>query len=168
MPRAEKRVTHRAHIKVASRSGTVSKSFGSSLAAANPNDHLTIASSKKAKRTQRHEVWLEKMSGMYSARANADKRKKQKDLFGVAADLEGISMALDLETVRVEESQDEATTEGRKEAVSNVVEKKKPKSQSARRQESVNEMLRLQSIMAHRAFKQNPLETIRTHLKNTI
>ncbi|KAJ3028865.1 UNVERIFIED_CONTAM: hypothetical protein HDU68_000738 [Siphonaria sp. JEL0065] len=118
---------------------------------------------KKEKRVQRREKWLEKLSGVYSARSIADKKKKKKQLFGVAADLEDIQAALaedDLvapELVNEQQRPKQATAQ-----------KKKPVSQKARTKEGIQEMLRLQSVMGHKSFKSNPLATIRTHLKNTI
>ncbi|KAJ3236649.1 hypothetical protein HDU81_010613 [Chytriomyces hyalinus] len=183
MPRAEKRVTQRTHIKAASSGAASAPHAGDSsvapsktkpaatIPAANPNDHLQIAGSKKDKRVNRRELWLEKMGGLYSARSKADKKKQKRDLFGVAADLEDISTALDMETAAATVERSPTNVDKSAEASQKAktsVPKKKAVSQSARRLEGVNEMLRLQSIIAHKSFKASPLDTIRTHLKNTI
>ncbi|KAI9340469.1 ribosome biogenesis protein SLX9-domain-containing protein [Obelidium mucronatum] len=128
--------------------------------------------SKKDKRVQRREKWLEKLSGVYTSRSIAEKRKKKVALFGVAADLQDIQGALEQTLTATDDNipelvNDEAGQSGKK-SVQAVPQKKKPVSQKARTKEGINEMLRLQSVMKHKAFKSNPLATIKTHLKNTL
>ncbi|KAJ3411014.1 hypothetical protein HDV05_002922 [Chytridiales sp. JEL 0842] len=46
--------------------------------------------------------------------------------------------------------------------------KQKPISQSARRQQGLEEILRLQNVLKHQSFKTNPMETIRAHVQNNL
>ncbi|KAJ3289517.1 hypothetical protein HDU79_004005 [Rhizoclosmatium sp. JEL0117] len=187
MPRVEVQRRHRAHSKpttATKNSSTEATVSFAALGQTGPSKPVSRPAGstkaedednglgKKEKRQLRHDKWLEKMNGVYSARAIADKKKKKKDVFGVAADLSDIQGALEqsMEAPElVDEAADGMDEDGttRKEAAPKA-EKKKPVSQKARNKEGINEMLRMQSIMGHKAFKSNPLATIKTHLKNTL
>ncbi|KAJ3071993.1 hypothetical protein HDU98_004481 [Podochytrium sp. JEL0797] len=173
MPKVEVTRRHRAHNKSAAAQAAPATTFSfagisapgttqpTSALGSLDDDHAELDSGngKKEKRVARRDKWLEKMNGVYSARANADKRKKKKEVFGVAADLEDIQQILEAPEMETEQPAKEPVAKPGK---------KKPVSQKARTKEGINEMLRMQNILTHKAFKSNPLATIRTHLKNTI
>ncbi|KAJ3299647.1 hypothetical protein HK104_007866 [Borealophlyctis nickersoniae] len=117
-----------------------------------------VRGTKKDKRQQRHERWLQKLGSFYSAAGN--QQMKNDDL------------AVNLGSMRdVLPTTEELEAGSKSKGVGTGTANRhggKAVSQKARRKDAVNEIVRLQKVMAHPAFKNNPLAAIRQHLQNTI
>ncbi|KAJ3087271.1 hypothetical protein HK100_008422, partial [Physocladia obscura] len=125
---------------------------------------VSLSNGKKERRVLRRENWLQKMNGINSAWQVSNRKKKQKDLLGAVADMADLSGAI-IDAQLEGFSGDQITAVDTKTAKNT---KQKAVSQKSRRKESVNEMLRMQQIIGNRSFQANPLQTIKTHLKNTL
>ncbi|KAI9009728.1 ribosome biogenesis protein SLX9-domain-containing protein [Gaertneriomyces semiglobifer] len=114
-----------------------------------------VGRNKKQKRQQRHERWLEKLGTVYS------ERKGKKTKGGDPGKLIMDDIRDILPTVL---AQPIATSS----ATTTTPSKPKPVSQSARRKTGVSEIVRLQKVLLHPTFRNNPIATIKRHLQNTI
>ncbi|KAJ2722340.1 hypothetical protein GGI07_003364 [Coemansia sp. Benny D115] len=130
---------------------------------------------KKAKREERHARWLNKLDTARSAQRNA--RKQEARAANPSALIRGMgAMSDSLREVRAEMATKyllSLEAAANKPAVSQTKNKQQsgelnPKSRKARNKAAVREEKRFGQVLAHPAFRANPLETIRLHLANTL
>ncbi|KAI8984313.1 ribosome biogenesis protein SLX9-domain-containing protein [Mycotypha africana] len=131
--------------------------------------HSTDTSRKEEKKKARHEAWLEKLDHSYAVRKKMQKKENQKKT-GLKVDLSGFGELLDEIQVRPKsEVESKATHEAKLHQSTKIpaIPSNQIKSKKKKKQAELQEILRMQKVMQHGAFKQNPLATIRQHVQNT-
>ncbi|KAF9580409.1 hypothetical protein BGW38_002962 [Lunasporangiospora selenospora] len=136
---------------------------------------------KHDKRKQRHDKWMQKLEATY----NPQKKKKKKASaqnqtlsvdFGSFHDaLSAMDPSSAKESNKLDQTASAPTgvttgagsSDQRKYAI-NVDSSKAHKSKKAKNKAAMQEILRFQNVLAHPAFKSNPLLTIQQHVKNTM
>ncbi|KAL1920666.1 uncharacterized protein VTP21DRAFT_1043 [Calcarisporiella thermophila] len=109
--------------------------------------------SKKEKRRLRHERWFQKLETKY----NPKKNKKKSNTFSTEF-LKTFSAALP-EAKPSDPMQPDQLGESKE---------KKPLTKKARKNTAMKEIIRFQKVMQHPTYKENPLATIRQHVRNTM
>ncbi|KAI8047074.1 ribosome biogenesis protein SLX9-domain-containing protein [Gilbertella persicaria] len=128
--------------------------------------HAQETLKKDEKKKKRHEEWLQKLDRSYVAKKKMQKKQDKKTNLNV--DLGGIGDILnDIQVKPKSEFASQATHEKKLENKQPAIPSNKIKSKKAKKQAELQEMLRMQKVMQHGAFKQNPLDTIRQHVQNT-
>ncbi|KAI8920224.1 ribosome biogenesis protein SLX9-domain-containing protein [Powellomyces hirtus] len=127
------------------------------------------AVSKKTKRQQRHDKWMEKLGTVYK-----HPKKNTKPKPPTALDLTGMRDVLPsldhdpTEPTAQSQSHQRSTPITTTTKPTPASSTSTPVSQKARRKAGVAEILRLQKVLAHPTFKQAPLRSIRRHLENNL
>ncbi|KAJ3213184.1 hypothetical protein HDU67_003199 [Dinochytrium kinnereticum] len=163
--------------KVAARNPS-SSAASQSLRSVRPTSSSGI--SKRDKRDAKKGNWHDRLKTVYANQAIVAEKQKRVEKLGVAADLESIKLALGeagelgLEDSSLNEDEDAMEEDGssaRRVKIKQAVEqpkRSKPVKQTSRIKANIGEMSRFQKILQHGKFKDSPLATIQTHLKNTL
>ncbi|KAI7904702.1 ribosome biogenesis protein SLX9-domain-containing protein [Cokeromyces recurvatus] len=133
-----------------------------------PNKSQEVAK-KDQKKKARHEAWLEKLDHAYNVKKKLQKKENKKKN-GLKTDLSSIHDILnDIEIKPKSELESKATHAKKLEQPIKqaAIPSNKIRSKKAKKQAEMQEILRMQKVMQHSAFKQNPLATIRQHIENT-
>ncbi|KAJ3090737.1 hypothetical protein HK102_002832 [Quaeritorhiza haematococci] len=145
-----------------------------SESAAAEDTPTTNAQRAREKRKLRRERWLEKLNASYggTSRSPESKNKKSKKrntdsevmrLDYIKAALPTLDFGLPGEEQQQKEQSSSKSSE--KQKPTNAV---KAVSQKSRRKANIGEIIRMQKILDHDAFKKNPLATIQQHVRNTM
>ncbi|KAG2186138.1 hypothetical protein INT43_002576 [Umbelopsis isabellina] len=122
--------------------------------------------SKRLKRKLRHDAWMQKLDQTYN---KLDKQKKKKNKNSLAVDLKDFGSILS--QIHSTNQPGEPFVRGTASAPAPINPllnaKPKPTSKKARKAAEMQEILRFQNVLQHSAFKSNPIETIKQHVKNT-
>ncbi|KAI8877513.1 hypothetical protein K501DRAFT_337368 [Backusella circina FSU 941] len=121
---------------------------------------------KDTKKKLRHEAWLEKLDNSYAVKKKQQKKQQQKKS-GVTMDLDDFDAILNsIELKPKSESSQAARMQKNTTPQEAVIPSNKIKSKKSKKKAEMQEILRMQKVMQHSAFQQNPLETIRQHVQN--
>ncbi|KAI8378646.1 ribosome biogenesis protein SLX9-domain-containing protein [Choanephora cucurbitarum] len=124
---------------------------------------------KDDKKKKRHENWLQKLDHAYAVKKKM--QKKQNKSNNLKVNLENFSDALNDIQIKPKSLFASQATHGKKlkepTQQEPAIPSNKIKSKKAKKQAELQEILRMQKVMQHGAFKQNPLDTIRQHVQNT-
>ncbi|KAI9473871.1 MAG: ribosome biogenesis protein SLX9-domain-containing protein [Benjaminiella poitrasii] len=124
---------------------------------------------KDNKKKARHEAWLEKLDHAYTVKKKQQKKENKKKN-GLKTDLSSFNDILDDIEIKPKSELASKATHAKKleQSVKQAaIPSNKIKSKKAKKQAEMQEILRMQKVMQHNAFKQNPLATIRQHIENT-
>ncbi|KAJ3096113.1 hypothetical protein HDU96_000880 [Phlyctochytrium bullatum] len=142
--------------------------------------------SKREKRVEKKGSWMNKLTTAYTARTAAAEKQIRIAKGGVAADLDALKLALKEADVELNlgapgkrkedpDVMDEDDAGSKRSTVAAGTaegatgkQKPKPVKQTSRIKNNVSEMIRFQKILQHKQFQARPLQTIQTHLKNTL
>ncbi|KAJ3016033.1 hypothetical protein HKX48_004251 [Thoreauomyces humboldtii] len=131
---------------------------------------------KKDKRQQRHDRWMEKLGGLYTAKTKKPKKvegslnlEALKDILSSVSGEEP-EKAHDVLPVSASapKGKGDKAGKGKRKEKGKGLGPQVPVSQKARRKAGVSEIIRLQKVLQHPTFKSNPLQTIRQHLENSM
>ncbi|KAG2212237.1 hypothetical protein INT47_001596 [Mucor saturninus] len=130
--------------------------------------HDYEAAKKDFKKKARHEAWLEKLDHSYALKKN-QKKKENKKKNGLKVDLSGFNEILGSIEIKSKAELASQATHGKKLEVTKeaAIPSNKLRSKKAKKHAEMQEILRMQKVMQHNAFKDNPLATIHKHVQNT-
>ncbi|KAF9978681.1 hypothetical protein BGZ73_001036 [Actinomortierella ambigua] len=140
--------------------------------------------SKKDKRKHRHDRWMSKLEATYNSQK---KKKKGAQEQSLSVDFGSFHQALAGIDPKLSSSAGQQTAAGSIASAANTAalnreatksqqqqftihaDSSKPlQSKKSKKKAAMKEILRFQSVLAHPAFKSNPLQTIQQHVKNTM
>ncbi|KAI8394030.1 ribosome biogenesis protein SLX9-domain-containing protein [Radiomyces spectabilis] len=135
-----------------------------------PANDKPLVSDKKLKQKLRHKAWLEKLDNAYTTRKKQQKRQQRKatnaDLQTDMTEFEDI-----LNSIHTKMTEQAKPTPSEPATPTNVkqaaIPSDKIKHKKNRKKAQMQEIVRMQKVMQHSAFQQNPLATIRQHVVNT-
>ncbi|KAI8992453.1 ribosome biogenesis protein SLX9-domain-containing protein [Pilobolus umbonatus] len=119
--------------------------------------------SKDIKKKKRHEAWLEKLDHAYTLKK---KQAKKNSMNSLKVDLGGFNDILDSIELKPREEVSEATKIKNRDNTEKAIPSNKIKSRKAKKNAEMVEILRMQKVMQHGAFQQNPIATISQHIQN--
>ncbi|KAG0235390.1 hypothetical protein BGW42_005369 [Actinomortierella wolfii] len=141
--------------------------------------------SKKDKRKHRHDRWMSKLEATYNPQKKKKKGGAQNQTLSV--DFGSFHQALSVIDPAAQESTAQQTAAGSIASAANSAvmnreaskaqhqqytihaDSSKPlQSKKSKKKAAMKEILRFQNVLAHPAFKSNPLQTIQQHVKNTM
>ncbi|KAK7113534.1 hypothetical protein V1264_012805 [Littorina saxatilis] len=117
---------------------------------------------KKDKLRLRHELWMEKVDALQTAKKNR-KAKKKREQTAVVGDLSGMADALPTLELLMKQSSDAALEREKKE--------RKPKGlakEKQRKEQMISDIAVFQQVLNIPEFKANPAATMLEHLRNKI
>ncbi|KAF9436570.1 hypothetical protein BGZ76_003584 [Entomortierella beljakovae] len=137
---------------------------------------------KKDKRKLKHDKWISKLEATYNPQK---KKKKSKNQSTLSVDFESFHNVLSTidSTATTSNVKSTGKSKGSIPSTSTTAasvdvdrqqftihaESSKPlQSKKAKKKAAIQEILRFQNVLAHPAFKSNPLQTIQQHVKNTM
>ncbi|KAI8645934.1 ribosome biogenesis protein SLX9-domain-containing protein [Parasitella parasitica] len=140
------------------------------------NEEISVAAAneyeiakKDYKKKARHEAWLEKLDRSYAVKKKLQKKENRKK-DGLKTDLSGFQDVLSSIQIKSKQELESQATHSKKLAAlakEAAIPSNKIKSKKSKKQAEMQEILRMQKVMQHNAFKENPLATIRQHVQNT-
>ncbi|KAJ2881355.1 hypothetical protein H4R27_004140 [Coemansia aciculifera] len=142
--------------------------------ATNIEKDVTQLKSKRAKRADRHQKWMDKI-GAAQTKQKLEQRQQGRQtnpsalirgMSGMKASLKEVQAELIAQHLLSLNSKGPTTNVNRPSTTSNA--SHLPKSRKARDKAAIKEEKRFGQILLHPAFQANPLATIRQHLANTL
>ncbi|KAJ2806286.1 hypothetical protein H4R20_001744 [Coemansia guatemalensis] len=125
--------------------------------------NLTEPRTKKEKRVQRHQRWVEKMNAAQFAQRQQQKaRDRQSDRSALIRGMSSMQSSLKEVQAGIVAEVLSLGKEAKKAETGNVVSRK------ARNKAAIREEKRFGQVLRHPDFRANPLATIRQHLANTL
>ncbi|KAI8327087.1 ribosome biogenesis protein SLX9-domain-containing protein [Blakeslea trispora] len=124
---------------------------------------------KDEKKKKRHESWLQKLDHAYAVKKKMEKKQNKSN--NLKVNLGNFGDILNGIQFKPKSEFASQATHGKKlkepTQQEPAIPSNKIKSKKAKKQAELQEILRMQKVMQHGAFKQNPLDTIRQHVQNT-